>query len=210
MRANGKSPDCVHVICDGSSLTHEQAYLEASQIYPAQMEVLLRASAPLPVKVWEVGLGSQTFADLIARFPTYAAPHLPQIGRPVIAILSEALNTLWNAGNGGVTAAMAIAQHQQWAALYRERGAKIVVWDAIANGALASVPAIEAERVAYNDLLRAEWATWADAFEPLSAIFTDSTDATLYQGDGAHWTAAGAAIAASRLAPHVARLGWGA
>lgn len=174
------------VICEGDSITYGLGYTATS--YPVQMQ-------PLFAQSWVVsnlGTSGKTLATMTTEAATRVDPFYNANRTKNVVCIFGGIN---DAG-AGTSAAAIYANMQAYVAARQAAGFQVVVFTLLPH----PTPAIEAIRVAYNTLLRADNAG-ADGIADVAADSRigdpgDNLDTTYYDADTVHPNTAGYAIIA--------------
>ncbi len=149
---------------------------------------------------WEnLGLVSLTTAQLQARAAgdvdaRYVA------GRYSVCVFWEIGNDLWY----GASQADAYTHLVDYCTARRAVGFRVVVLTCLPRFNGSTPASYETDRTAINDLVRANWTSYADALADVAS--TDLSSSAYYPGDGIHLNTAGYAIVATTVAAAFAGL----
>lgn len=167
-------------VCHGNSITRGAfSSDDAVWSYPAQLQRLLDLYDPGNWTVHNEGTdGIQTTA-LTTEFAAVVDVHAGA-GTNVV-IVHEATNHI---KTGGATAAQALTAIQSYC-----EAASALGWTVYVCTGTPRDDVIQPTYDAFNVLLRANWATFADALIDLAArsTLTDPTDETYFHSDGTHF-----------------------
>jgi hypothetical protein len=175
------APPFWQLICQGNSITAGDGITPFPNLLPALV-------SPAITTVWKYGTDGASTPVLIAGTATIAkSPITPQgictqMGH-VIAILWEVTNDLHSNNPGAAALWENVAA---WAKLYRDRGTKVIIPNCLPAGYFTT--AMEADRVAYNAQLKANWQTICDATVDIASLLPDCNSPTMYQSDHIHPT----------------------
>lgn len=200
MRGDWTLPARARVVFDGNS--HAAGFSDGVR-YPS----FVTRDLPEVVAYENTAVTGQTTAQMTARIPTALVPALSTTV-PNVVVAWEATNSL----AAGRTGAQAWADLQAYVAAVRSAAAaagatvSVVSMMAMPRGADATQ---EAARVAFNTLFASGAAALLDGVVRLPALLTDpgsQNNATYFEADTIHLTAAGAELVAAAVVPVVSAL----
>lgn len=188
------------MVFDGDSLTF--GYPDATTSYPIQLNALLPAPSYDRVMV-NVASSGLTLAMIVARAALVDAIFYTPAGKKIL--------TIWGGTNDmgvaeGVSGAVAYARLVSYCNSRRAAGWKVVVLTCLPRTWPGDPVDFETQRTAFNTLIRANWATFADALCDVAldsriGIDGDQLDPTYFKGDKTHLQPAGYAIIAALVKP---------
>ncbi|MFM2432351.1 MAG: hypothetical protein RLZZ511_3565 [Cyanobacteriota bacterium] len=185
------------IICDGNSIT-QSVYGEPTS-YPRQLEALLNA-AGYGVEVLNIGVSGQTTAQMV-NDASRQVDRLYDPDRPCWAIAKEGGNHIFF----GATVPEAFAAFAEYCRGRRSRGFRVVAIDTFPrkNGYFPGYERVAdyaADLVAYNQLIRANWRSFADLYFDAREQLPEFDMRAPYMTDGIHPTVEGNALFAARMA----------
>ena len=176
------------VACDGNSMT-----LGSGQTpYPTQLAALLGPA----YTVDNFGIGGQTTPQMITGAPTEIDPLYSANNTDNIVVCWEGTNDIVVNSASAVTAYNNLVTYCQ---ARRTAGFKVVILTILPRNSGGAQPTFDADRLAANASIVANWATFADALADVAAdsrIGNAPPNGT-YFTDGTHLNSAGYAIVAS-------------
>lgn len=169
------------IICYGNSVTAGYGISDPSLHYPEQLKLLLGDRVENVVKLGYSGVATAT---LDSQFATNVGPYI-ESDRRCILIWQE----VFNSAHSGVSADDIMTSYWSVCAKARALGCEVIVQDTSAADADSQAhPEVVSE---CNARMESQWGAHADGYVKISTTFYDPTDTTLYQSDGAHFTALG-------------------
>lgn len=140
--------------------------------------------------------GGYTMEQLQPYEPSEVDPYA-NLARKTAALICTGSSDIWD-GESGVGL---YAEHVAWAARRRAAGFDKVIACTLVGNQTNTSPQ-NTERLGFNVLLLADASAAFDDVVDLDATALATwTDGTYYQGDGIHWKAAGAQLAADTIRP---------
>jgi lysophospholipase L1-like esterase len=195
-----------NIVFDGDSLTFGYGGMPYGgfphgQDFPSQVV----GSLPAEGSYYNVGVGGETIATMLANAPTAVDPKLAA-GRTNVCVLAGGSNDIFYTDADPYANIVAYCQAR------RAAGWKMVVCT-ITPRSDTSLPAdFETKRQSVNSRLRANWQGYADALADFGNDASigqagQSSDTRYYAGDGAHHNVNGYAIRAGYVLSALASLG---
>ena len=186
------------VIFDGNSMT-----AAASSTYPA---ATITALGTLVHSTYNYGVSGQTTAQMVT-------DGVAQIDSRYITGVSKNVVVAWEITNDlklGADRATAYANMVAYCQARKNAGFSVVLLTILPRTQVGLPETFEADRIAINDLIKANYASYASAVADVAADsrigdYGDSDDTTYYS-DGVHMTEAGYAIVAGIVATTIQAL----
>jgi lysophospholipase L1-like esterase len=185
------------IICDGNSITQGAEGPETA--YPRQLERLLNQLG-YDVEVLNIGVSGQTTAQMLNDAPRQL-DRLYTPDRPCWVIAKEGGNHIFY----GATVPDAFATFAEYCQGRRSRGFRVVAIDTFPrkNGYFPGderVADYAADLVTYNQLIQANWRSFADLYFDARSQLPELDMRAPYMTDGVHPTIEGNALFAARMA----------
>lgn len=178
------------ILCDGDSLTAGSGIAQ-TETYPYQLANTLGRDA---YDLYNLGVGGQTIVDMLADLSNQITPHYGVWNGHTVVI--------WGGTNdlaSGATAAATYAVLESYVNTLLAVGFRVKVLTMIKRG---TGGALETKRQDYNALINANTG-WSVIDVGALAEFQDVTNATYYQPDQTHITAAGATVIANAVSNNI-------
>ena len=169
------------IICYGNSVTAGYGISDPSLHYPEQLKLLLGDRVENVVKLGYSGV--QT-ASLDSSFDSVVAPYI-EADRRCILIWQE----VFNSAHSNTPSNEIMTSYWSVCSKARALGCEVIIQDTSAADADSQAhPEIVN---ACNAVMESQWGAHGDGYVKISSTFYNPSDTSLYQSDGAHFTALG-------------------
>lgn len=190
------------LVCDGNSLTSGTGST-GGNTYPAQLHALLGGASYY--RLDNAGVGGQTTQQMTADATTDIDPLRDNWHIPILCALEVGNDIVLNA----LTGAQAEANYATYCGDRQTAGFTVIAMTCFARGGLTGPQ--ETARQDANTLIRANWATYADALCDLDADarLSNPADATYFYFDEVHLNNAGYGVIAELVLATLDGMGGG-
>lgn len=185
----------LYALAEGDSLTVGNG-TSGWSVYPLQLALLYTDNRMISLP--NVATGGETLADMTTEYATQIKPEYDSRKGSNVLLLWGGTNDMARGVGGDFSAASAYARLVSYGQTAQADGFKMVAFTILPRQDVGTPAGFEAERLIFNADVRANYLTFANALADVAADsrLQDPTNATYFNADLVHLTAAGYAVVA--------------